>query len=278
MTRGRISFIVFLLILGLPVLALNFGNFNINGLITQGTGQFTTTATAEPEAPAAPAPVDPYQWLTDRPALRDTFIPVALTDARVITIETIVSTQSLLNDDEEAPADDLLELYAAARAPAQMTPFCAEIVATIGQSCDIIQTLVRQNRDGDWVMDGRLAFLPAAELGDPSVVANGQLFQAATTLPFDGDLRPANDPETRAALLVQAQDICDGLRERVGNCVLTNVDFALEVLWITDLEVLPAGTNPERIDANAAFTVYADEMVWDQAAIDELVTSFADAG
>jgi len=277
MTRGRISFFVFLLILVLPVLALNFGNLNINSLLTQGTAQFTTPAAQEPEAAAAPTPVDPYQWLTDRPALRDTFIPVALTNARVITVDKIVSTEALLNEGEDAPAEELLELYAAARAPAQMAPFCAEIVATIGQSCDVTQTLVRQNRDGDWVMDATLAFLPAAELGDPSVVENGQLFTAKMTLPYEGDLRPANDPQTRAALLAQAQEICDGLRQRLGTCVLTNVDFALEVLWITDLEVQPAGTNPERIDAKAAFAIYADQTVWDQSAIDDLAMSFAGA-
>lgn len=277
MTRGRISFFVFLLILALPVLALNFGNLNINGLLSQGTGQFTTASTEVPEAPTAPAPVDPYQWLTDRPALRDTFIPVELTDARVVTVEKIVSTQDLLNVGEDAPADSLLELYAAARAPAQMAPYCAEVVATIGQSCDVTRTLVRQNRDGDWVMDGRLAFLPAAELGDPSIIKNGQFFTTKITLPFEGELRPANDAQTRTALLTQAQEVCDGLRERLGSCVLTNVDFGLEVLWITDLEVLPAGTNPERIDANAAFAIYADETVWDQTAIDDLTRSFAGA-
>ena len=82
-------------------------------------------------------------------------------------------------------------------------------------------------------------------------------------LPYEGDLRPPNDAETRARYLMAAQALCDRLRERYGTCVLRRVDFNMRELWITDLEALPPGTNPERIEAFVSLTVFADRSTLD---------------
>jgi len=275
MRRSRLSFFVFLLILALPVIALNFGGAKITGWLAERTAQFAPAP--PPPSAAETAPQDPFQWLNDRPALRQVFIPDELTQDRFVTVTKIVSTADLLDSTEQMPPDALLELYAAARAPAQLAPYCAEIIATIGTSCDVAHTQSRQDRMGNWVLDGRLAYLPAATLGDPSVVENGQVFSAKVPLPYAGDLRPANDAPSRRAILIQAQEVCDQLRARLGNCVLTGLTFELNELWITDLEVLPDDTNPERLDATAEFTVYADQMTFAENSFAEIATTLAGA-
>ncbi|MFO8126786.1 hypothetical protein [Yoonia sp.] len=270
MKRGRISFLIFLLILALPVVALNFGGFNVGGWISERTDQFMPQ-TAVPAAEAEAAPEDPFQWLNDRPDLRDTFIPNEMTQARYVTVEKVLSAEELLNDGEQAPEDAFLGLYAAARAPAQLIAYCAEVIATIGTTCDLTHTQTRENREGKWVMNGRLSFIPSSDLGDPSLVENGQLLSARAVLPQEGDLRPPNNAETRAAMLSQAQTLCDRLRDEFGNCVLTRVSLDVHELWITDLEVLPAGTNPQRLEATAEFTVYVDPMQVDATGFADLV-------
>ena len=276
MKRSRLSFVVFLLILALPVVALNFGGSAVTDWIADRTAQFVPVTPDPIQAEAAPQ--DPYQWLNDRPALRDVFLPNELTQARLITVQRIVSADELLNDGEELPSGPMLELYAAARAPAQLAPYCADVIATIGLSCDVIHTQTRQDRMGNWILDGRLAYLPAAALGDPSTIENGQLLSAEAVLPYTGDLRPANEPAAREAMLIQAQEICDQLRGQLGNCVLSGVTFDLQELWITDLEVLPADTNPERLEATAQFTVYADQATLDESSFAALVAGIVDPG
>ncbi len=269
MTRGRISFLIFLLILGLPVVALNFGGLKVSDWISERSASFAPPATAVESVEAQPE--DPFQWLNDRPDLRDIFIPNEMTQARYVAVQKVLDADELLEAGEQPPDDTFLELYAAARAPAQLIPYCTEVIQTIGTSCDVILTQTRENREGKWVMDGRLAFIPAAELGDPSGVENGQLLSARAVLPQDGDLRPPNTPETRAAMLAQAQAICDRLRDELGNCVLTRVSLDVHELWITDLEALPAGTNPQRLEATAEFTVYADPLSLDANGFADLV-------
>lgn len=275
MKRGHISFLIFVLILALPVAALNFGGFNVGGWISDRTAQFMPQTSA-PAAEADAAPEDPFQWLNDRPDLRDTFIPNEMTAARYVAVEKVLSAAELLNAGEEAPEDAFLGLYAAARAPALLTAYCAEVIATIGTTCDLTHAQTRENREGKWVMNGRLAFIPSSDLGDPSLVENGQLLSARAVLPQQGDLRPPNSAETRAAMLGQAQMLCDRLRDEFGNCVLTRVSLDVHELWITDLEALPAGTNPQRLEATAEFTVYVDPMQMDATGFADLVAEIVD--
>ncbi|PJI85189.1 hypothetical protein BC777_3188 [Yoonia maricola] len=272
MRRG-FSLLIFLLILGLPVIALNFGGSEITSLITE-------RATAPtPQAPAIAEeaePDDPVQWLSDRPALRDVFIPDELTPARYVEIETLVPLADLLAAGEAQPDESLQELYAAARAPTQLMPYCADILATIGTVCDVVYADAHETRDGRWMMDGRLAFVPSGDLGAPETTENGELMRTTALLPFTGDLRPPNEAATRIDMLQQAQSICDALRNRLGNCVVTQVTFDLHELWITDLEALPANTNPQRIEATAAFTVYADSAQFDTTSFADMVAALAE--
>ncbi len=278
MKRGSLSFLLFLVILAGPVIALNFGGPNVMGWVNARTAMFT--AQEQPAVPeetlAEPATEDPFQWLNDRPALREVFIPDAFTSARYISVEKIVPVDDLLQSGETQPRNDQLALYAAARAPAQLIEYCTDVVATIGTACDVIYAEARENRDGDWVMNGRLSYIPLADLGTPQTVENGQLLTAKVVLPFTGDLAPANEAQSRIALLQQAQAACDTLRAELGNCVLARVSFDVEILWITDLEVLPAGTNPQRLDATAEFAVYADPTRIDSTAFTDLVEATLD--
>ncbi|MEJ8561384.1 hypothetical protein QTO30_09250 [Yoonia sp. GPGPB17] len=278
MKRGYLSFVVFLVILIGPVIALNFGGTNTLGWLGERTAAFTPQPpTSAQEIAAEPTPEDPFQWLSDRPAVREVFIPDELTAARYIGVEKIIRHEELLVFGEAQPADNLRELYAAARAPAQLIEYCADILATIGTSCDVIRTEARENREGKWVLDGHLAYIPIADLGTPETVANGQLISTKAMLPFEGDLRPPNDAQTRTDMLQRAQSVCDRLRAQLGNCVLTLVAFDLQELWITDLEALPAGTNPQRLTATAEFTVYADPAQLDDTAFADLVASLMNA-
>ena len=89
--------------------------------------------------------------------------------------------------------------------------------------------------------------------------------------PYNGDLRPENAAATRISYVQQAQDACDALHSRFGNCALARIDFNIYELWLTDLEILPEGTEPQRLEATARFTVYADSTEWNDENFEALV-------
>jgi hypothetical protein len=116
-----------------------------------------------------------------------------------------------------------------------------------------------------------LGYVPRAVFGDPSGVENGEIVTAHVQLPYEGNIGPANDAATRQSVLQEAQAICDKLRADLGNCVLSSVELDVRELWITDLEALPAGTNPQRVNASAGFTVYADKTVMNRHGLREML-------
>jgi len=274
MSGGKISFVIFLLILGLPVAGLNV----LGPDITKWTSAFaerdgTGVPSAEAEAAIVDEPVDSLAWMDAVPGLRDSFSTDEITPERYVAIQEILRTEELLNPGEAQPDSALLALYAAARAPTRLAPYCAEVLEAVGLVCDVIRTETFQNRQGKWEILGQLGFIPAAALGDASAVENGRLLNARAVLPHSGDLLPANEPQTRIELLSQAQAFCNQLRDQFGNCVLSRVDFDVQELWITDLEALPAGTNPQRLETTVHFTVFADQTLLDAAGFSEAVSA-----
>lgn len=275
MSKMRIIMLVIGLAVMIPMIVISLWGFTMP-TIPDGTETQDEVALNGGQDLAQSMATDASNWQNEPAEIRDVFAADKFTNDRQVHITQIVDAADLLAPGEAAPDQAFLELYAAARAPARMIAFCAEIVETIGTKCDVVHTDAHQNRDGKIVLNGELSFVPSAALGDPAIVENGALASGTIALPYEGDLLPANDAEARTAAMIQAQSICDDLRTKFGNCVLTRVSFDIEELWITDLEVLPAGTNPQRLRISAAFNVYADPTEIDSSRLSKLLGEMAD--
>lgn len=269
----RIGMLVVGLVIAAPFVAMtiwgfetNFGYDTVTDKYRESVGRDAVVEdmSDEPEAE--------MELLAGRLDVHETFTPDEITDERFIIVEQVIDAEALLNTGEVMPSQEFTALYAAARAPARLHPYCADILATIGSTCDLVHTDVRENRDGKLELIGHLAYAPAVALGDPTTVENGDLISTRISLPYEGQWRPANEAQTRQDLITQAQGICDSIREQLGNCVLTQLHLDVSELWITDLEALPAGTNPQRLEAFARFTVFADETRWGQQELYDLVS------
>ena len=272
MIAVRIGIVIMGLIFAAPFIALNVWGMNMSMWANEMFGQTQAIIDGDDVIPQVrEMPANPLLWLRARVDLRDTFAADRLTNERVVIIEEVVTPEELLNAGEAMPDEAFIELYAAARAPARLIPYCADILATIGSTCDVIYVETRETRDGKLELSGKLAYVPTVALGDPSTVENGKLISTRISLPYEGQIRPANDVERRQELINQAQGICDVIREQLGNCVMTQLHLDVVELWITDLEALPAGTNPQRLGATARFAVYADETKVDRTALHDLV-------
>lgn len=274
MTGLRIAIIVVGLVVISPIIALNVWGMNMSLWANEVTAQNDAELSGEMPLPEVrPMPTSPLTWFKGRIDLRDTFSTDTLTNERYIVFEEVIEPEELLTTAEAMPNEDFVDLYAAARAPGRFIRYCEDVLQSIGHKCDVIHTDTRRNRQGKLELLGRLAFIPVVDLGDPSTVENGQLISTQIMLPYDGDLAPANDAKTRVDLIRQAQAVCDDLRDQLGNCVLSRVAFDVSELWITDLERLPAGTNPERLETMARFTVFADETKMNRGTFRDMVAA-----
>lgn len=279
MTGLRIAVIVIGLVIAAPVIALNVWGINMSLWINEMTAQNESVLNGETNVSVLRNMTSsPMAWLRGRADLAEVFATDEITDARSVTVAQILRIDDLFVAGETAPSEVFVPLYAAARAPARLSTLCEDVIASIGTACELVHSEVRRTRLGNVELVGRLAFIPAAPLGDPATVNDGALLRASIPLPFTGELRPANDAQTRRALMLQAQGICDQLRDRFGNCVLGRLSLDVRELWITDLEVLPEGTNPQRIDATASFIVYADNTVMDSSSLRDVLTELVDPG
>lgn len=246
MNTWRILTVFFGLLITAPVVILNANGYNIALWVNK----------------EVPAPViEPVETITpprDRPEVQAMFATDQLTNARYVEITEIIPHEALLAAQEPVPDEKLLPLYAAARAPARLIRYCDEVVKTIGIACDLIHSDTRDNRDGKLELTGQLAFVPSFDIGNPFDMADGALIEGSITLPHQGTLLPPNEPGTRTAAMDQATQICAALQADYGNCVVSGLMFEVTELWITDLEALPADTNPQRLSVQARFTIFAD--------------------
>ncbi|WP_108815470.1 hypothetical protein [Loktanella sp. Alg231-35] len=272
MTGLRVIMFVVGLLIATPFIALNVWGLQMTLWVDEVTAQNEAVLNGNAEdVIIPPMPETPPSWIRGRAEVRDTFSTEAINARRLINIEEIVAFEDLLTTDEDMPDEELHALYATARAPARLMAYCTDVLATVGTTCDIVYSSVRLNRTGKYELTGRLGFVPRAEFGDPSAVQNGEIVTARVPLPYEGNVGPANDATTRQAILLQAQALCDTLRAQLGNCVLANVTLDVRELWITDLEALPAGTNPQRLEATVGFAVYADETALNRRSFQDML-------
>jgi hypothetical protein len=235
-----------------------------------------------PASSTAEAPVgwsgNPLELLRQRSTVQDTFDTDGLNGLRTITVTQVIAAEDLLSSGEAMPDPSRLPLYAAARAPMLMIAHCTDVVAAVGKLCDVTRTRADLLDDGRISMEATLAYVPAAALGDPGRVSNGGLFTASVVLDDTTTQRPAFTTSNRRAAMQKAQALCDALRADLGNCVVSRLQLDTQELWITDLERLPQGTDPLRLQATVTVTVYANRAEMTEERLQDILHGLATAG
>lgn len=266
MKTARILAIAVTLVVAVPLLVLNVWGARMSLWAVEQTRQFDTDTPNMTDP--APMPRNPLRFFHDRGELRDTFATDALTDQRSIVITEWIESADLLTAGEPLPDPTHLALYAQARAPQRMIRYCTEVIAAFGTACDVMRTEAQFPTTGPTAISAHLTYIPAGILGDPDLVNNGEFFIAPARLYEMRDHeKPPFNSESRIAAMQKAQDICDRLRETYGNCIVSRLDLRPVEIWRTDLERLPPGTDPIRLDATAIIKIYADKT---QTANDDL--------
>lgn len=265
MILWRVLTLVFGLLITVPTVILHANGYNIAFWVDEEADTLADPEAILEEAILEVAITPP----AERPEVQEMFGPDTLSQARYIKITEVLPPEEILQTDEAVPDDALFALYAEARAPSRLIDYCAEVVATIATTCDVVHTETHETQTGKLELTGQLAFAPSFDMGDPFKLDDGTMVQANVTLPHEGNLLPANEAETRTAAMAYAAELCLKLQTDYGNCMVSMVAFEVNELWLTDLEVLPEGTNPQRLAVEAGFTVFADPAQLDEAKLAE---------
>ena len=148
--RGFLVVLIFVALLAAaPFVAYQVWGFDVRVWAQQFLDQDNAEQQVEtPVEEVVAEPVGPLDWMQDNPDMLALYTADAITPQRYIEVEQLIEPEELLNPGEALPEADLIEIYAAARAPARMIGYCNEVLDTIGNACDVIRTEVRDNRDG----------------------------------------------------------------------------------------------------------------------------------
>ncbi|MCU0907309.1 MAG: hypothetical protein MUF73_07650 [Rhodobacteraceae bacterium] len=158
------------------------------------------------------------------------FDPVAITDHRHVQFRrTGVTVADVLAPGEAEPAPDYAHLWITARGLAlAQREGCPAILDTIATRCSAGMLDVEPADDGTFVVEARLGYAPADDLGP--VPDNGRgvgIDRTTLRLPLQGSLSVAPDQVAAAerTLLTAAQDACRALRADAGTCTIQSLRF-----------------------------------------------------
>lgn len=193
-----------------------------------------------------PSPADFWR---DHPKLLSYFASDDLSRHRRAEYYRPLPFEAILKDGEEVPDADLHALYALARAPKELMKLCDEMLAIgLARTCDVFDPRATMSRDGSIIMRGLLYHLPAYDTGNPTAVAYGDFFEIGA--PITRDLNIADTPEGRQEVMQIALDACEALRQRIGTCVISLLEF--------DRPNRHRLRETDEVDASARFALFAD--------------------
>lgn len=197
-------------------------------------------------------------WYLKDKKLRKYFSTDYLSPARHVSYTMQINIDALLKPGETRPEEFYYPLYAKARVPLYLDQFCQEVLETVGTKCIVGQSSVKVQNDGMLKISGRLFYLPNYDPGVPQKLDEARFNIASARLasldPDTGYL--LNNAQNRAAGYKVSLDVCAELKKQYGNCIISSISFEVKALTDSALKRIPAGTNPERLNASASFTVY----------------------
>ncbi|MDJ0992226.1 MAG: hypothetical protein QNI90_01505 [Dinoroseobacter sp.] len=244
-----ISLLFIVLFIGLPML------WYVPAMIW---GYQVTKEAMDPEAGLSADLVGgpaPLQWMKKNGAMHAYFSPDELTDRREVSFELELELAEVLAPGEAAPAPDLQDLYVKARAPAFLIGYCEEILGPLATKCDVADSDGWVSREGRARINGSLAYIPAYNIGNIGEVENGEIMSASARI-FTGSDMVSASAESRQVAIMRALELCEQVRAKLGNCVISDLSITQTRQRHMKEEV------PTRISSYARVAVYADKTVY----------------
>ncbi|MEM7522515.1 MAG: hypothetical protein AAF360_01900 [Pseudomonadota bacterium] len=252
--------IVFLLTV-LPAAITAYWAYKTTTYVTEFQAVNKAQIAGDPNAGEFPTPPPSFgQGFLENRRERNLTDTDALTSARTVSISRIEPFANILNEGEAPPDDAFSLLYAEARASAMMSPRCAELLEAIGDRCEVKGASAKRWKASDnFLLTATYAYAPSYDIGETedadgygrvTVRAKLGAFERSTDL-------PADERDVREGYMRLAVRVCDAIRARYGNCVVTRLSLSPTELRPSRLK--NPGDPLIRLSANASFSVHTIE-------------------
>jgi hypothetical protein len=171
---------------------------------------------------------------TGDPANRRDYAPhvkwAELHEDRTARIESTFDARSLLQDGEELPEDDFLDLFVEARVVRIAEAECDMMKESVARSCK--PTRFGAKRDDDegtlYTSSSTIAFVQATDVGplpeDTTFTINSKSISHEIKLKDEGVEKTAD--EAKRDLLAMADRFCAEIRNQYGNCAIGSIGIS----------------------------------------------------
>ncbi len=199
-----------------------------------------------------------------------------LTKEYSVFVYEFVRLEDILAPGEALPDPVFHKLYVTARAPMRMIEFCEDVVATIGELCDVGTPNIRDWGDGRFEITARLYYQPGFDMGERKLVRGGG-WQTGTVDLGGGrrsdDENPIYNRENRRAALERVREMCDTLVVQYGSCAPTSIKFDRSGYFGEDTD-----EKETRMSVSVNVNVYAMQSEESYREIQAAVRTAADPG
>lgn len=257
MNNWTLAKVAIRLVLAAPFIYLTWWGFQMSSYTHQMQNVNEQALLGEGGISEIPAmPDSPFSFLTKGLDRKRSVSETGLNNNRVITVDEIMSIVDVLRDGEDIPDPAFHTLYMTARAPAHMIRYCEEALGTLAQRCGLLRTEAKPRKDGSFGVSARIAYAPTYTVGQTDIIGGEFVSTRVDLTPQERTDLPTRSGEQRAFYTAIALQACDALRDTYGSCVIEDMSFEDRTLRERELEKLPPGTDPVRMEVSARLAVF----------------------
>jgi hypothetical protein len=150
-----------------------------------------------------------------------------LNDSRVVSVESYVRLEDLLDPGEKLPERDLLSAFTTARAVRVADEECARLLETLASRCVVAYTNASPVENGLAQVGVTMKFIQKSDFGSVKADKRASYVEVDQNLigggAQDKTVSLGGSGNARSAIYERAVDFCAKMRSTEGNCAITNV-------------------------------------------------------
>ena len=257
MNGWRVAQFLIVLLFAAPFIYINWWGVKMSAWTAQVQSANELSVSGDTPMIAMPEIPDmPFSWLRRGIDRQRTTSQTFLNGDRVVIVSEYLGIEDVLKPGETAPDPAFDELYVTARAPAYMIERCDEVLDTLATRCGLIKTKVETQKNGEFRVTARLAYIPAYEIGPTDELGAEFVHTRLEGERAYGVNLPAQTADNRIAALDRSRRGCDALRETYKSCVVAFVRFDHIRLKGSEIENAAPGTDPDRMRVTTQLEVF----------------------
>lgn len=142
---------------------------------------------------------------------------------REVTFSGSIPFDAILAPGEETQENDYLDLVGMLRGPALFENKCSAALANIAQRCELVSGSMRRSGSEKFDFSMTFGYIPNYNLGTYKMSVKNAFERVVFREKAEN--KTFQKPDQQVAFVAKLQNVCDGLKSKFGNCVITSAAF-----------------------------------------------------